>query len=145
MKPNTAAKVLSWLLILMGGLALLAIVPMVMPVGWMEAVNDSMGLGPFHRSPLMGYLTRSLSAVYALFGALTLYLGLNARRYLPLIVVVGWLTVAFGVALTGIDFAVGMPASWSWGEGPPTIVIGWVFVRLARRAATAPLNAAGSR
>ncbi len=136
MKPHTAAKALSWLLILMGGLAMLAVVPMVMPTAWMEAVNDSMGLGPFHRSPLMEYLTRSLSAVYALIGTLILYLGLNVRRYLPLIVVVGWLTVALGVTLTGIDFAVGMPASWSWGEGPPTIVIGWVFVWLARRAVT---------
>ena len=136
MKPNTAAKTLSWLLIIMGGLALLAVVPMVMPTAWMEAVNDSMGLGPFHRSPLVEYLTRSLSAVYALFGTLILYVGLNVRRYLPLIVVIGWLTVALGAALTGIDFAVGMPASWSWSEGPPTIVIGWVFVWLARRAAT---------
>ena len=136
MKPNTAAKTLSWLLILMGGLAMLAVVPIVMPTAWMEAVNDSMGLGPFHRSPLMEYLTRSLSAIYALLGTLILYLGLNVRRYLPLIVVVGWLTVALGVTLTGIDFAVGMPASWSWGEGPPTIVIGWVFVWLARRATT---------
>ena len=135
MSPNTATQALSWLLILMGGLAMLAVVPMVMPTAWIEAVNDSMGLGPFHRSPLMEYLTRSLSAVYALVGTLTLYLGLNVRRYLPLIVVVGWLTVALGVTLTGIDFAAGMPASWSWGEGPPTIVIGWVFVWLARRAA----------
>ncbi len=136
MKPNTAAKALSWLLIVMGGLAMLAVVPMVMPTDWMEAVNDSMGLGPFHRSPLMEYLTRSLSAIYALLGTLTLYLGLNVRRYLSLIVVVGWLTVILGAALTVIDFAVGMPASWSWGEGPPTILIGWAFVWLARRAAT---------
>ena len=137
MKPNTAAKALSWLLILLGGVAMLAVVPMVMPTAWMEAVNDSIGLGPFHRSPLMEYLTRSLSALYALIGTLILYVGLNVRRYLPLIVIVGWLTVALGVALTGIDFAVGMPASWSWSEGPPTVVLGWAFVWLARRAATA--------
>ena len=136
MKPNTAAKALSWLLIVMGGLAMLAVVPMVMPTNWMEAVNDSMGLGPFHRSPLMEYLTRSLSVLYALIGTLTLYLGLNVRRYLPLLVVVGWLTITLGAALTVIDFAVGMPASWSWGEGPPTVLIGWAFVWLARRAAT---------
>ncbi len=136
MKPNTAATALAWLLILMGGLAMLAVVPMVMPTAWIEAVNDSMGLGPFHRSPLMEYLTRSLSAVYALIGTLILYLGLNVRRYLPLIVIVGWLTATLGAALTVIDFAVGMPASWSWSEGPPTILIGWLFVWLARRAAT---------
>jgi len=50
-----------------------------------------MGLEPFHDSPLAQYLTRSLSALYALIGTLILYLGLNARRYLPEIVVFGWL------------------------------------------------------
>ena len=133
MRPETAEKVLSWLLLAMGGLALLAVVPMVMPTAWMVAVNDRLGLGPFPHSTLTEYLTRSLSAVYASLGALIVYLGLNVRRYLGLIVFVGWLTIALGVALTVIDFAIGMSAAWTWGEGPPTVVIGWAFIWLAGR------------
>jgi hypothetical protein len=134
MRQETAAKILSWLMILVGGMAMLAVVPVIMPTAWMETANDYIGLGPFQRSPLMEYLTRSLSLLYVLFGTLTLYLGLNVRRYLPMIGLIGWLTIVLGVGLTGIDFAAGMPASWSWSEGPPTIAIGLAFLWLVRRA-----------
>ena len=134
MKPETVSKWLSWMLIVIGVSAMLAVVPMVMPTAWMEAVNDRMGLGPFPRSTLTEYLTRSLSALYALVGAMMFYLGLHVRRYLQMIEFLGRLTAVFGVALTGIDFFVGMPANWTWGEGPPTVVIGLLFVWLARRS-----------
>ena len=143
MRSSTAAKLLSWLMILVGGMAMLAVVAVIMPTAWMEAANDSIGLGPFHSSPLMEYLTRSLSLLYALFGILTVYLGLNVRRYPSLIRLVGWLTIVLGVGLTGIDFAAGMPASWSWSEGPPTIAIGLAILWLVRRAG-APAGTRGS-
>ena len=28
-----------------------------------------------------------------------------------------------------------MPAVWTWAEGPPTVLVGFAFVALARRAA----------
>lgn len=118
----------------MGGFAASAVVPMLMPTSWMVATNDWLGLDPFPDTPLTQYLTRSLSAVYALLGALVLYLARRLDRYLELVEVMGWLTVLLGVYLTGLDFTVGMPAAWSWGEGPPTIVMGLLFVWLARRA-----------
>lgn len=134
MTPSLAEAILKWLLLAMGAMALTAVVPMVMPTEWMEATNDWLGLGPFHRSPLVEYLTRSLSAVYAVLGALMVYIALNLRRYLDLTVVMGGLTILLGASLTVIDVAVGMPASWTWGEGPPTVVVGAAFVWLARRA-----------
>lgn len=134
MAPAVAETILKWLLLVMGGMAMLAVVPMVMPTDWMEATNDWLGLGAFERSPLMEYLTRSLSALYALLGALLVYIALNLRRYRDLSVVIGWLTILLGLALTVIDVDAGMPASWTWGEGPPTIVVGAAFVWLARRA-----------
>ena len=133
MTPSAAERILKWLLLLMGGLAMLAVVPLVMPTDWMVAVNDRLGLGPFPRSTLTEYLTRSLSAVYAMFGALVVYLGLNVRRYHDLIVVVAWLTIALGTTLTVLDLSIGMPASWTWGEGPPTILVGFLFRWLAKR------------
>jgi len=137
MKPETASKLLSWMLIVIGVAAMTALVPMVMPTAWMETVNDRMGLGPFPRTPLTEYLTRSLSGLYAMVGGMMFYLGLHVRRHVQMIRFLGWLTAAFGVALTGIDFAVGMPANWAWGEGPPTVVIGLVFVWLSRRSVSA--------
>jgi hypothetical protein len=55
-------------------------------------------------------------------------------RYLDFIAVVGWLTAPLGAILTILDFAIGMPPMWSWREGPPTVLTGWAFVWLARRA-----------
>lgn len=114
----------------------LAFAAIVMPTTWMAEIATWLGVGPLPRTPLAEYLTRSLSAIYALFGLLHLYLARHAGRYLDLIVVIGWLTVALGVILTVLDFGIGMPTLWSWGEGPPTIVSGWAFVWLARRAAS---------
>lgn len=133
MGAQTAEKLLRWLLLVLGGLAATAAIPMVMPFAWMQAVNDSLGLEPLVRTPLVEYLTRSLSAVYALLGVFTIYLGLEVRRYRELIIFVGWLTGVLGVALTGIDFAVGMPASWTWGEGPPTVLCAAAMIWLARQ------------
>ena len=120
MRAETVETILKWLLFVLGGLAASAVVPMVLPFAWLQAANDALGLASLVDTPLTQYLTRSLSAVYALFGAMTIYIGLDVRRYRRLIVVIGWLTGCLALALTVIDFAVGMPASWSWGEGPPT-------------------------
>jgi hypothetical protein len=133
MRPEKAEKILKWLLVVLGGMASTAVVPMVMPFAWLQGANDALGLAPLADTPLTQYLTRSLSAVYALFGVMTIYIGLDVRRYRRLIVVVGWLTGLLGLALIVIDFAVGMPPSWSWGEGPPTVVGAGFMVWLAKR------------
>ncbi len=133
MGAQKAERILKWLLVILGGMAATAVVPLVMPFAWMQRVNDALGLAPLADTPLIQYLTRSLSGVYALFGVLTIYIGLDVRRYRRLIVVIGWLTCLLGVALTVVDFAVGMPPSWSWGEGPPTVLVAGAMIWLARR------------
>ena len=134
MRPERAQSVLKWLLLIGGGLAATAVFAIVMPTDWMAAANDRLGLGPFHRSPLTEYLTRSLSAFYALHGFLAIYLSRQVARYADLLVFYGWLSVGFGIVLTAIDFSAGMPASWAWGEGPGVIAFGGVVVWLARSA-----------
>jgi hypothetical protein len=134
---NVTARVLACMLVL-GGLAALAVAPMVMPFAWMQQANDWLGLAPLDRTPLTEYLTRSLAAMYALAGATLLYLARDVRRYADLIVFAGWLTVALGVALTGIDAVAGLPPLWFWTEGPPTAACGVAIVWLARRVRAAP-------
>jgi len=130
----TAARLLTWLAALNGGIATLALVAVVMPTRWMEAGAAWTGVGTFADTTLTQYLVRSTSALYALLGALLLHLARDVRRHLDLFVVIGWLTMALGLIFTILDFAIGMPASWSWGEGPPTVLVGGAFVWLARRA-----------
>ena len=126
-------KVLVWLLRVNGFLASLAIVAVVMPTAWIDAGARASGLGPFPDTMLTQYLVRSVSLIYALLGALTLYLSSDVRRYRDLIVFVGGMTMVLGVGLTVLDFSLGLPAAWSWGEGPPTVLVGAAFVWLARR------------
>jgi hypothetical protein len=75
----------------------------------MAAIADWLGVGQLPRSPLTEYLTRSLSAMYGVFGVLHLYLARDVARYLDLIIVIGWLTVLAGAIQTAVDFAAGMP------------------------------------
>lgn len=133
MSAQTAEKVLRWVLVVLGAMAALAIVPAVMPTAWMEATSVWIGVEPLPRTPLTQYLTRSLSLVYAMFGVFILYLARDVRRYKSLLIFVARLTALLGVALTVLDFAVGMPPAWSWAEGPPTVLCAWAMLWLARR------------
>ena len=133
-QTQTARRLLASLLYLVGGMMSLAFLAVVMPTSGMAAIADWLAVGPLHRSPLTEYLTRSLSAMYGVFGLLHLYLAREVIRYLDMIVVLGWLTVLAGVIQTVVDFAAGMPAFWSWSEGPPTVLAGLVYLWLARRA-----------
>ena len=133
MRPETSAKILTWLLRVNGFLACLAIIAVLMPTSWMDAGSRWADLGPFPDSVLTQYLVRSLSAIYALIGILVLYLAADVRKNRDFIIFAGWLTVALGVTLTGVDIIVGMPAAWTWWEGPPTVLVGALFIYLARR------------
>lgn len=141
MQAATAERVLTWLLRFLAGLTLSALVPMVMPTDWMAAANDWLGLEPLDRSPLMEYLTRSLSAIYALFGALTLYVSRDVRRYASFVGFAGTLTVLLGIFFFVLDLWAGIPASWTWFEGPPTVVLGLVMRWLARKVSSGPTAA----
>lgn len=134
MHQQKARRLLAWLLYVMGGVMSAAFLAVVMPTSLMATIADWLGVGPLHRSPLTEYLTRSLSAIYGVFGLLHLYLARDVVRYLDLIVVFGWLTVLAGVIVTAIDFVAGMPLFWSWTEGPPTVLTGLAYVWLARRS-----------
>ena len=115
---------------------LVALGAVIMPFEWMNAIHRQTGLGELPNAPIVGYLTRSESALYALHGALLIFLARDVRRFLP---VVGFLAVAglaFGAVMLGVDSAVGMPLPWTVGEGPFVIALSGVILWLARRVKT---------
>jgi hypothetical protein len=134
MQQQTARRLLVWLLYVLGGMMSVAFLAVIMPTSSMATIADWLGVGPLQRSPLTEYLTRSLSTMYGVLGVLHLYLTRDVVRYLDVIVVIGWLTVLAGAIVTAIDFAAGMPPYWSWSEGPPTVLAGFAYIGLARRA-----------
>ena len=114
-------------------LLLVALIPAVMPFAWMKDIHRLLGMGELPEGPIMSYLTRSLSAMYALHGALVFFVSLDVRRYLPLVKFIAILGIMFGVGMLVLDLAVAMPPLWIAGEGPFIIVLGGVMLRLTAR------------
>jgi len=116
-----------------GIVLLTAIFPALMPFRWMQAIHSWMGMGDLPNGPIVGYLTRSLSLLYALHGALILYVSGNIIRYLPIVKCLAILGISFGVLLIFIDIAVDMPVYWILSEGPFLIPLSMVILWLTFR------------
>jgi len=129
-----ADRVLVWLLRFVACNGLLALVAVVMPSSWMAASHEFLGLGKLPEAPIVGYLARSLSAFYALFGAIFLFVAADVERYRPLIRLLGAGFVGLGTVFLVVDAAVGLPWWWTASEGPFGVVVGSVMLWLTRPA-----------
>jgi hypothetical protein len=125
-----------WLVVLLrfGGVLLgTAVLAIFLPDAVMAAIHRRLGLGEYPGAPLTAYLTRSVAALYAFHGGLLLALSTDVRRFRPVLVFVAWATLAFGLALTGIDLHAGLPVWWTLLEGPWVLLVGVLLVVLTRR------------
>ena len=130
--PNDVA--LKWLLRLVGGVELCAIPFLLFPFAWMNDVHDrALGLGQLPNAPIVEYMARSLSALYAVHGAVVFWVSFDVSRYRPLIVFLGCLHLTVGLVVLAIDLAAGLPMWWVAGEGPGIAVGGVAVLILARR------------
>lgn len=127
-------KALVLLLRLVGVPALFALVAVVMPTSWMAATHRWLGLGEMPAGPVVEYLARSVSAFYALVGALCLVVASDLDRYRPLVRFLGVAFALMSVVLLGVDLAAGMPWWWTASEGPGGVVFGALVFVLARTA-----------
>ncbi len=136
----TADRLLLWLMRIDAGVLLCAFPCAFLPFGWMDTVHrDWLGLGPLPDAVITRYMTRSLSLVYAMHGAIVLAITLDWTRYRPLVPVLAWLHAVLGVGLLAVDLSAGVPWWWTAGEGPGLVAFGLVKLFLYRRASrTAP-------
>ena len=135
---------LVWLLRLLGGMTLLALPFVFIPTPWMAAIHEWLGLGSFPRGPITEYLARSLSAFYAGGGMLALLFSTNVSRYRPAILLLSGAIVALAPVLLWIDLKAGMPADWTWSEGPLALPLGVAMLWLALGRTEHPDDAAGA-
>jgi hypothetical protein len=110
-------KALVILLRIVGVGSLFALVALVLPTSWMAATHRWLGLGEMPTGPVVEYLARSLSAFYALVGALCLVVVADLERYRPLVRFLGVAFAVMSLILFGVDLAAGMPWWWSASEG----------------------------
>jgi hypothetical protein len=137
MDAGKCERLLAVLLRVAGVILLTAFGAILLPTGWMAAIHRWLSLGDFPASSLVDYLTRSISALYAIKGGLYLLLSTDVRRYVTIIGYVAWSAIAFGPALIAIDVHAGLPLRWTLGEGPLILIVGIVLLGLSRRVATA--------
>jgi hypothetical protein len=96
-------------------------------------------MGELPAGPIVGYLARSLSVMYAMHGAVLLFLSLNVRRYVPVVKFVAVVTILFGLGMLALDVAVGMPPFWIACEGPALFLLYCVVLWLTGRVQGKPV------
>jgi len=118
---------------IIGTASLLAVIAVVMPYSWMNAIHQWLGLGKLPPEPIVGYLARSTSAFYALLGGLMWIVSWDLRRHRLVLCYLGVAIILFGAALFAVDLLEGMPHYWSFFEGPIDIAFGIVILLLSYR------------
>ena len=131
----SAERMLTHVLRVLGVVMLCALPAVAMPHAWMNAVHRWLGMGELPAEPIVGYLARTLSAMYALGGAMLLHLARDIRRHLALLRFLAGAAGVFAVAVFAIDHALGLPPRWRWTEGPAVAGIAIVLWGLAALAA----------
>jgi hypothetical protein len=124
--------VLTTMLRVGGSVLCLAAGALLLPRQTMVTANRWLGLEPLVDTPLLLYLARSTSALYALRGLSYFIAASDPVRYRPFIVFIGATNIAFGVALGVIGVTAGMPPWWTALETPSVIGTGILLLVLVR-------------
>lgn len=131
-QPALHLRLLVILLRIGGVCTTVAFAAIFLPVEWMAATHEWLGLGEFPRAPVVDYLARSIAALYGFHGVLLLIVARDPVRYLTIVRFIGILNVVFGTMLAGIDLNAGMPTLWTLMEGPPIAIFGVIVLYLTR-------------
>jgi hypothetical protein len=119
---------LVFILRVFGVMDLLALLAVFLPLEGMARTHAWLGLGELPREPIVGYLTRSASALYALHGAMILFISFDVSRYARLITFLAVAALVHGAIMFVIDLVVGMPVFWTLLEGPAFAATGAVVL-----------------
>jgi hypothetical protein len=137
-KTSLQERILVAILRLTAVVLLLAFPMMLLPVEWMAATHRWLGLGQFPASPLVDYLTRSISFLYGFHGGLLLVVARDVRRYRGVVVYVVVMSLALGASMIVVDLHAGLPLRWVLGEGPPIMVAAVIIGLLLRAVPRSP-------
>ena len=128
-----AESTLRLMLQFFGTMSLLAIPFIFVPYWVMDDIHQHLQLGTLPDEPIVGYLARSLSAFYALVGALFWKLSFDLRRYRSLLIYLCSALMLLGGALCFIDWWERLPTVWRLWEGPFIIIAASAMLSLSLR------------
>ena len=118
---------------ILGTVDLLAVAAILLPLEWMAKIHSWLGMGQLPEMAIISYLTRSASALYALHGAMILFISTDVRRYARLIKFLAIAALVHGVIFYLIDMIAGMPPFWIALEGPIVVATGVIVLMMQRR------------
>jgi len=128
-----ARVVLKWLLRYIGFVSATAIIAAIMPLGWMDVIHQRLGMGHLPDGPVVGYLARSTSGAYAIFGIFLWLFASDLRKYRVAIFFAAGAMLAAGVALGTFHLYSGMPTCWRIMEPTMCLLIGTIVMALNLR------------
>lgn len=121
----------------LGVLDFSALLVVFVPASVFTGLISHSGLGEVAVRPLDVYLAKTTSALYALHGAMILYLSFDLERYWNLIRFLAVAALLHGLVIVGIDWSLPMPLWWRLVEGPGFAATGalvlWLQHRVTRR------------
>jgi len=109
---HNAERWLKLLLLLFGVPPTLAIIPFLMPMSWMAAIHEWLGMGVLPDKPIVDYLARYASGFSAFYGILLLLLLKDVRRYAPVITFQAVAIIVLSGLAALFAWRAGMP--WWW-------------------------------
>lgn len=121
------------LLLVTGLVCLCALGGLFMPIETMRHIHQMLGLGELPEGPVVQYLARSASGLYAFLGGLMVVLSWNVRAHRGIVRYTGWAWLFFGILLGWIDWTSNLPLWWTVGEAIPTVILGLLILILERR------------
>jgi hypothetical protein len=125
---------------IIGTTALFALIAVVMPYSWMNAIHQWLGLGTLPTEPIVGYLARSTSTFYALLGGLMWVISFDLHRHRIVLCYLGVAIILFGATLFVIDLLSAMPLWWTLCEGPLNSAFGVVILVISYRMGDKPIQ-----
>lgn len=137
---SAAYRLLAGALRTIGAVDMSAVLLPLLPDAWIAACHAWLGLGVIPSEPIVGYLARSASVMYALHGLVVFYVSFNLPRYWDLIRVLAIAAILHGALMSLIDYRVGMPWWWALLEGPCFAATGVAALVLQARAGRPPLS-----
>ena len=129
----THERLLTWVLRGSGYVLIVAFTAVFMPTDLMADIHALIGLGEFPRTPVVDYLTRSVSGLYGFHGVLLLIIAGEPRRYVPIVRYIGIIDCIGGLMLLAIDLHAGLPWWWTIAEGPPLVATGILVLYLLKK------------
>jgi hypothetical protein len=109
-----------------------AAVAVFLPWEAMDAIHAEMGLGRMPHAPIVDYLARSLSLIYASMAPLCGFLARDVLKHREIIAFQAVVKCIGGIGLLALDLAIGMPPFWTACEGPLIMALSVAVLLLVR-------------